>query len=43
MKQMRLLVNNPREVTYRDALAIYADALAGRPSPASSLATEAGP
>jgi len=23
MKQTRLLVNNPREVTYEDALAIY--------------------
>ena len=27
MKQTRLLVNNPREVTYDDAYAIYADAL----------------
>ena len=27
VKQTRLLVNNPREVTYDDALAIYADAL----------------
>jgi alcohol dehydrogenase class IV len=30
MKQTRLLVNNPREVTYEDALAIYAEALDGR-------------
>lgn len=27
MKQTRLLVNNPREVTYEDALAIYAEVL----------------
>ena len=27
MKQTRLLVNNPREVTYDDAYAIYAEAL----------------
>ena len=27
MKQQRLLVNNPREVTYDDALAIYEQAL----------------
>ena len=27
MKQTRLLVNNPREVTYEDALAIYERAL----------------
>jgi alcohol dehydrogenase class IV len=27
MKQTRLLVNNPREVTYADAAAIYAGAL----------------
>ena len=31
MKQTRLLVNNPREVTHPDALAIYAAALAGEP------------
>jgi alcohol dehydrogenase class IV len=30
MKQTRLLVNNPREVTYADALAIYSEALDGR-------------
>src|SRR5437588_6059563 len=30
MKQARLLVNNPREVTYADALAIYSEALDGR-------------
>ena len=30
MKQTRLLVNNPREVTYDDAFAIYAEALSGR-------------
>lgn len=30
MKQTRLLVNNPREVTYADAHAIYAQALDGR-------------
>jgi len=29
MKQTRLLVNNPREVTYRDAYAIYSQALDG--------------
>ncbi|MHB2209123.1 iron-containing alcohol dehydrogenase [Methylobacterium sp. CM6257] len=29
MKQTRLLVNNPREVTYDDAFAIYAEALGG--------------
>ena len=29
MKQTRLLVNNPREVTYADAYAIYAEALGG--------------
>jgi alcohol dehydrogenase class IV len=27
MKQTRLLVNNPRDVTYDDALAIYQEAL----------------
>jgi hypothetical protein len=27
MKQTRLLVNNPREVTYQDAHAIYSEAL----------------
>jgi len=27
MKQTRLLVNNPREVTYDDAYAIYSEAL----------------
>ena len=27
MKQTRLLVNNPREVTYEDSLAIYTAAL----------------
>ncbi|MDH2313588.1 iron-containing alcohol dehydrogenase [Methylobacterium brachiatum] len=33
MKQTRLLVNNPREVTYDDAYAIYAEALgAARPA-----------
>ena len=31
MKQTRLLVNNPRAVTYDDALAIYTASLAGRP------------
>src|SRR5436309_6834928 len=30
MKQTRLLVNNPREVTYADAFAIYSEALDGR-------------
>ena len=30
MKQTRLLVNNPREVTYADALAIYSEALGGK-------------
>ena len=30
MKQTRLLVNNPREVTYEDALAIYTEALDAR-------------
>ena len=30
MKQTRLLVNNPREVTYRDAYAIYSEALDGK-------------
>jgi alcohol dehydrogenase class IV len=30
MKQTRLLVNNPREVTYPDAFAIYSEALGGR-------------
>ena len=30
MKQTRLLVNNPREVTYRDAYAIYSQALDGK-------------
>jgi alcohol dehydrogenase class IV len=31
MKQTRLLVNNPREVTYADAYAIYSEALDGKP------------
>jgi alcohol dehydrogenase class IV len=30
MKQTRLLMNNPREVTYADAYAIYSEALDGR-------------
>jgi alcohol dehydrogenase class IV len=30
MKQTRLLVNNPREVTYADAFGIYSEALDGR-------------
>jgi len=30
MKQTRLLVNNPREVTYQDAYAIYSEALDGK-------------
>jgi alcohol dehydrogenase class IV len=30
MKQTRLLVNNPREVSYEQVLAIYGEALAGR-------------
>src|ERR671939_1455378 len=30
MKQTRLLVNNPREVTYRDAYAIYSEAFDGK-------------
>ncbi|WP_026191099.1 iron-containing alcohol dehydrogenase [Methylobacterium sp. WSM2598] len=30
MKQTRLLVNNPREVTYQDAFAIYSEALDGK-------------
>ena len=30
MKQTRLLVNNPREVTYADAFAIYSEALDGK-------------
>ena len=29
MKQTRLLVNNPREMSYDDALAIYTEALFG--------------
>ena len=33
MKQTRLLVNNPREVTYADAYAIYVEALAGPSHP----------
>ncbi|ACL56408.1 iron-containing alcohol dehydrogenase [Methylobacterium nodulans] len=33
MKQTRLLVNNPREVTYADAIAIYSEALTGRARP----------
>ncbi|HXO72187.1 MAG TPA: alcohol dehydrogenase, partial [Bradyrhizobium sp.] len=30
MKQTRLLVNNPREVTFDDALAIYTEAFGNR-------------
>ena len=30
MKQTRLLVNNPREVTYADAYAIYGEAFDGK-------------
>ena len=30
MKQTRLLVNNPRAVTYQDAYAIYSEALDGK-------------
>ena len=30
MKQTRLLVNNPREVTYQDAYTIYSEALDGK-------------
>ena len=30
MKQTRLLVNNPREVAYDDAFAIYSEALDGK-------------
>ena len=30
MKQTRLLVNNPREVTFADAYAIYSEALDGK-------------
>ncbi|MFL5021949.1 MAG: iron-containing alcohol dehydrogenase, partial [Microvirga sp.] len=30
MKQTRLLVNNPREVTFQDAYAIYSEALDGK-------------
>src|SRR4051794_4505415 len=30
MKQTRLLINNPREVTYADAFAIYSEALDGK-------------
>lgn len=33
MKQTRLLVNNPREVTFADAFAIYSEALDGRARP----------
>ena len=33
MKQTRLLVNNPREVTYADAFAIYSEALDGQSRP----------
>ncbi|UPJ59867.1 iron-containing alcohol dehydrogenase [Bradyrhizobium sp. 192] len=33
MKQTRLLVNNPREVRFEDALAIYAEALGNRTPP----------
>jgi alcohol dehydrogenase class IV len=32
MKQMRLLINNPREVRYEDALAIYTEAFGNRVS-----------
>lgn len=32
MKQTRLLMNNPREVSYADAYAIYQEALAGHPT-----------
>jgi hypothetical protein len=35
MKQTRLLVNNPRELTRADAFAIYAEALDGIPRRAS--------
>jgi hypothetical protein len=30
MKQTRLLINNPREVRYEDALAIYTEAFGNR-------------
>lgn len=33
LKQTRLLVNNPREVRFEDALAIYTEALGGRAAP----------
>ena len=36
MKQTRLLVNNPREVTYADAYAIYNEALDGRSGQAAA-------
>ena len=36
MKQTRLLVNNPREVTYADAFSIYSEALDGRPRQATA-------
>ena len=36
MKQTRLLVNNPREVTYADAFAIYGEALDGKRRPATA-------
>ena len=39
MKQTRLLVNNPREVTYADAYAIYSEALDGKRREAA-VATE---
>ena len=39
MKQTRLLVNNPREVTYADAFAIYSEALDGKQRQATAPAT----
>ena len=39
MKQTRLLVNNPREVTYADAFAIYGEALDGKQRQATAVPT----
>ena len=43
MKQTRLLVNNPREVTYADAYAIYSEALDGKLRQAALSDEEAHP
>ena len=39
MKQTRLLVNNPREVTYADAFAIYGEALDGKQTTGNGVTT----